>query len=191
MRLKVFLSKISENKNYLKELEEVTLNLSIKDIEGIFQKLIEFDERLKIERYNIYIDGATKGNPGPSAVGIIVKDVDGEVVERMSEYIGDGTNNRAEYIACVKALKLAKDIGLYSLVIYSDSELVVKQLNGEYRVKDKNLYEYYKEIRKLEKDFDSVEYKHIPRENNKEADGLANTVLKDKNTKKKGDKDVS
>ena len=125
----------------------------------------------------IYIDGASRGNPGPSGIGIVVKDISGEVVENIKKYIGIATNNTAEYSAFLTALGAAEKLGANKIKIFLDSELVYKQYLGEYRTNDKNLKEYLKKIREKEKKFTSVEVTHVPRENNKEADKLANIAI--------------
>ncbi|MBU2530857.1 MAG: ribonuclease HI family protein, partial [Elusimicrobia bacterium] len=121
----------------------------------------------------IHIDGASRGNPGPSGIGIVVKDISGKVVKNIKKYIGIVTNNAAEYSAFLTALGEAEKLGANKIKIFLDSELVFKQYLGEYRTDDKNLKEYLKKIREKEKKFLSVEVTYIPRENNKEADKLA------------------
>ena len=125
----------------------------------------------------IHIDGASRGNPGPSGIGIVVKDISGKVVKNIKKYIGIVTNNTAEYSAFLTALGEAEKLGASKIKIFLDSELVYKQYLGEYRTNDKNLKEYLKKIREKEKKFLSVEVTHIPRENNKEADKLANIAI--------------
>ena len=125
----------------------------------------------------IHIDGASRGNPGPSGIGIVVKDISGKVVKNIKKYIGIVTNNTAEYSAFLTALCEAEKFGANKIKIFLDSELVYKQYLGEYRTNDKNLKEYLKKIREKEKKFLSVEVTHIPRENNKEADKLANIAI--------------
>lgn len=125
----------------------------------------------------IHIDGASRGNPGPSGVGIVVKDISGKVVKNIKKYIGIVTNNTAEYSAFLTALGVAEKLGASKIKIFLDSELVYKQYLGEYRTNDKNLKEHLKKIREKEKKFLSVEVTHILRENNKEADKLANIAI--------------
>jgi len=125
----------------------------------------------------IYTDGGARGNPGPAAIGAVV----GE--KKYSAYIGETTNNIAEYKAVIlglkKALKLlGKDKSKKtSLEIRLDSELVKKQLSGEYRIKDENMQTLFIEAHNLRFDFGEVKYIHIPREQNKEADRLVNMEL--------------
>lgn len=125
----------------------------------------------------IHIDGASRGNPGPSGIGIVVKDNSGKIVKNIKKYIGIATNNTAEYSAFITALSEAEKFEADKIKIFLDSELVYKQYLGEYRTNDKNLKECLKKIREKEKKFLSVEVTHIPRENNKEADKLANIAI--------------
>ena len=119
----------------------------------------------------VYVDGASLGNPGPSGIAVIVKK-DGKVLERYSSFAGVRTNNQAEYIAVLKALDMAKRYG-NRVKIYSDSELVVRQLNGKYAVKNKNLRELYRKVKNLEREFSEVKYIHVPRNRNMDADMMA------------------
>lgn len=128
----------------------------------------------------VYIncDGASRGNPGNAAIGICIRGEDKKtVLKKYSEFIGQTTNNRAEYRAVIKALDLASEFTNKSVFIFSDSELLVKQLNGQYRVKNQNLKELFLEVRKLEGLYKKVTYIHIKREDNRIADKLANDAL--------------
>jgi ribonuclease HI len=118
-----------------------------------------------------FTDGASLGNPGPMGIGIVIYR-DGLVVEELSEYIGDGTNNVAEYNAIIKALRTAHEMGEMEVHIKSDSELVVRQLNNEYKVRDPKLIPLKREIDRLRGTI-SVSFEHIPREKNKAADKLS------------------
>ena len=136
----------------------------------------------------IHTDGGSRGNPGPAAVGVVIE---GGSIEKKEygEYIGETTNNEAEYRAVIFALKKAKqlvgsDKCKESLVEFLlDSELVVKQLNKEYKLKDKNIQNFFIEIWNLTFDFSGVFFRHVPREENKEADRIVNQVL-DRETNK-------
>ena len=125
----------------------------------------------------IYIDGASRGNPGHASYGFAVLNSDGEVVHSGSGYIGISTNNVAEYTALREALRFALAQSIHSVQIRSDSELVVKQLNGEYKVKSEHLAVLNEECRQLLRRFEWYEIKHIPRLQNKIADRLANEAL--------------
>jgi ribonuclease HI/uncharacterized protein (DUF433 family) len=122
----------------------------------------------------IYIDGASRGNPGPAGIGIAIYDEKGRLVDELCEYIGRATNNVAEYRALSVALEKARALGAKELTIYSDCELLVKQMAGEYRVKDRVLKNLVQTLRESLKNYDRVNIKYIPRERNKKADGLAN-----------------
>jgi ribonuclease HI len=123
-----------------------------------------------------HIDGAARGNPGPAAYAVVLRRPDGTRYLD-SEPIGRATNNVAEYTALIRALELAAEQGLKSLAVFSDSELLVKQMNGEYRVKSPDLQDLYQEAQRLRKSFDRVTLTHVRREQNAEADRLCNVTL--------------
>ncbi len=127
---------------------------------------------MKDKKAILYCDGASKGNPGHSGIGIVLTINDKKIT--LSEYIGLATNNMAEYTALIKGLKLAKKNGVTSIEIFTDSELMVKQISGLYKVKSLKLESLHSNVIGLLKDFKSYSVKHIPRELNKEADCLAN-----------------
>ena len=125
----------------------------------------------------IFCDGGARGNPGPAAYGFVVK-AGGKIIKESGSYIGVTTNNTAEYTAIVEALKwLSADHSGSNLVFYLDSQLAASQLNGIFKVKNAKIRELLFKIRELENQFRQVFYKHIPREQNKEADRLVNEVL--------------
>ncbi len=126
----------------------------------------------------INIDGASRGNPGPSGIGVVISR-DGEKIAEYKEFVGSATNNLAEYLALRKALIIASTLTLKDEVIsiLSDSELVVKQRNHSYKVRSKQLKVIFREITNLEKNFKSVFYRHIPREKNRKADLLASGAI--------------
>lgn len=126
-------------------------------------------------RFTINTDGGSRGNPGPAAIGVVIKTA-GEAI-KIGKYIGVTTNNVAEYSALVEALAAAKENSATELECLLDSELVVKQLNGQYKVKDANMQKLWKEVKELEKYFVKVVYKNIPRAQNSEADAIVNEVL--------------
>lgn len=137
----------------------------------------------------IHTDGGSRGNPGPSAIGVVIKNEKGNVIKKYGEYLGEKTNNEAEYEAVIFALKKAKALfgkevaGKMEITIKLDSELVKKQLCGEYKIEEERLFPYFIKIWNLKMDFGKVEFQHIPREQNKEADALVNEAL-DSQTKK-------
>jgi ribonuclease HI len=124
----------------------------------------------------INIDGASRGNPGLSGIGVVIS-CDGEILAEYNEFIGNSTNNLAEYAALKKALKIASNMNDDEITILSDSELVVKQRTHNYKVRSKRLKTVFREISNLEKSFKRVSYRHIPREGNRAADLLANKSI--------------
>ncbi|OGZ72248.1 MAG: hypothetical protein A2908_03855 [Candidatus Staskawiczbacteria bacterium RIFCSPLOWO2_01_FULL_38_12b] len=132
----------------------------------------------------IYTDGGSRGNPGKAAIGVVFCNEKGEVIKKFGEYLGDHlTNNDAEYAAVIFALKkfkalFGKAMAEHSQVeIRSDSELLVKQMNGKYKVENEKIQKFFMEIWNLKIDFKEVKFKAIPREKNKEADALVNQAL--------------
>ncbi|MGA1847163.1 ribonuclease HI family protein [Deferribacter abyssi] len=126
---------------------------------------------------NVYSDGASSGNPGPSGIGYVIEDAEGNIIFKYSEFIGNTTNNVAEYTALLKAIEKTIELTPKKVRFYSDSELLVKQLKGEYKVKSKNLIGLYQAVvSKLSLlNYDIV---HIKRDNNKLADNLAKSAIK-------------
>ncbi|MBI4536514.1 MAG: ribonuclease HI family protein [candidate division NC10 bacterium] len=122
----------------------------------------------------IHIDGAARGNPGPAGLGVAIFRADGEVLERLSRYIGRATNNVAEYRALLLALERAEALGLTDVEIYSDSELLVRQLHGRYQVKHPALRPLFAEAKERLRRFRRAAIHHVPREANAAADALAN-----------------
>lgn len=129
-------------------------------------------------RAHVYFDGASRGNPGPAAVGWVILTGDG-IASEGGERIGTATNNRAEYEGLIKALAVATDYGFEEVRIRSDSELVVKQLRGEWNTNDPELRERRVRARELLTTFDSWSIEHVPRELNERADELATEALED------------
>ncbi len=125
----------------------------------------------------IYTDGGARGNPGPAGLGVIIYDEDKKVVAEISEYLGTATNNQAEYQAIIAGLKKAVELKADELEFYLDSELAVKQLNHEYKVKNKDLAPLFLQIYNLSLNFKKITYTHISRERNQEADRLANEAM--------------
>jgi ribonuclease HI len=123
------------------------------------------------------VDGASRGNPGPSAVGVVIKDTQGRVLKEIGEYIGEGTNNVAEYRALLRALEEAKVLRASSVEIRSDSDLLVSQLQGRYKVKSPDLGPLFLDALRLLREFDRYAVVKIPREQNTAADALANRAI--------------
>jgi ribonuclease HI len=130
-------------------------------------------------KFKLFTDGGARGNPGPSGIGGILYKND-KILDSFSEYIGEGTNNQAEYTAILRGIELALKYNIDILVCYLDSELVVKQLKREYKVKNKELGKIFIKIYNLTLKFKKITFHHIKREKNKEADALVNKAL-DKN----------
>lgn len=124
----------------------------------------------------LYTDGGSRGNPGPSGIGFVLTK-DGQTPISQGKYIGEGTNNRAEYLALIEGLLLAKKEGVKELHCFLDSELVVKQLKGQYRVKHVDLKPLFAEVKKLTIGFTKVTFTHVKREKNKLADLLVNEAI--------------
>ncbi len=126
----------------------------------------------------IFTDGGSRGNPGPSGIGAVLYEEDGTtVIVAISKFIGHATNNEAEYLGVLYALQESVFLGIKNVVINVDSQLIARQLKGEYKVKDINLRKYYDIIKYLFKGFDEILIKEIPREQNKVADGLVNKAI--------------
>lgn len=128
---------------------------------------------------SIHTDGAARGNPGPAACAYVIEQPGQRPVEH-AERIGEATNNVAEYSALLLALERASELGLRRIAIYSDSELMVKQLNGEYAVKNADLKSLYDEAKSLARRFDAITFSHVRRTENSRADKLCNRVLDEK-----------
>ena len=124
-----------------------------------------------------YIDGGARGNPGPAGYGVRVEDEQGTLIEEFNGFLGTSTNNVAEYNGLLAALRYARQHGHRRVHIKSDSELLVKQMRGEYRVKNPGLQPLYQEARTIASDLERIVYEHVRREQNKEADRLANLAM--------------
>ena len=125
----------------------------------------------------IFFDGSSHGNPGPSGIGIVILDELGRVLDKLSRFIGFKTNNEAEYHALIEALRRALQLDAEKVELYSDSELVVRQVKGIYSIKDEKLKELHLACVDLLKNFKEYEIKYVPRELNAEADRLANEAI--------------
>jgi ribonuclease HI len=125
----------------------------------------------------LYTDGGARGNPGPAATAYVLQADDGTVLAAQGEAIGVATNNVAEYSALVSGLRRAIELGVAELEVRSDSELMVKQMRGEYRVKNPALRELYLDTSRLASQLGSVTYTHVRREHNELADRILNDVL--------------
>jgi ribonuclease HI len=128
-------------------------------------------------RAHVYFDGASRGNPGPAAIGWVIVTGESGIVSEGGARIGTATNNRAEYEALVQALEVASDYGFDAVEVRGDSELIVKQVRGEYDTNDPDLRERRVRVRELLATFESWSIEHVPREINERADELANQAL--------------
>jgi ribonuclease HI len=163
-------------------------NIEPRTLESFLQREVSIK---KSEMYNdlffssdsyeatIYIDGGSRGNPGDAGIGIVIEN--GNERYGYYQYIGITTNNEAEYMALIHALIIAKDKNYKNIRVFSDSELITKQINGEYRVKNENLIKLYYDVRNLISKFDQFKISHIVREKNIDADRLANIAMDKKN----------
>lgn len=125
----------------------------------------------------IFTDGGARGNPGPAGIGAVGYDKEKNIVFEVSEYIGETTNNQAEYKAVIAAIHKAKEIGAEVLDFFLDSQLVVEQLNGNYKVKNKDLAPLFVQIHNARLSFKKTTFTHVRREYNKAADALVNKAI--------------
>ena len=125
----------------------------------------------------VNVDGGARGNPGPAAIGVVVRGPDGQILRTVSERIGDATNNVAEYRALIAGIESARDLGADSLELFGDSELVVKQVRGEYKVKNAGIKPLHAEVITALGGFEAWSIDHVRREQNAEADTLVNDAL--------------
>ena len=130
--------------------------------------------------YKLHTDGGARGNPGLAAAGVVLEDSDGKVVKRFGHFLGHATNNEAEYRALILGLETALAENTRELECFLDSQLVVSQLNGFYKVKDARMREFWNKVKGLEKNFASISYIHVMRSKNAHADDLVNEVLDEK-----------
>ena len=137
----------------------------------------------KSKKIIVYTDGGSRGNPGPAALGVVIKDEKGNLIKKYGEALGAKTNNEAEYAAVVSALKKIKALfgkeKTKKMVVdmRMDSELVAKQLTGKYKIEVERLFPLFIKIWNLKMDFKNISYAHVPREQNKEADQMVNEAL--------------
>ncbi|OGL35488.1 hypothetical protein A3F65_00210 [Candidatus Saccharibacteria bacterium RIFCSPHIGHO2_12_FULL_47_16b] len=137
----------------------------------------------KLAQAKLYVDGGARGNPGPAAGAFIICNLADSVVKKDALYFGIATNNQAEYQALIKGLAAAGRLDVKRLQVFLDSELVVRQLNGQYRVKNKELQPLHQKVKVLSDGFAAITFTHVPRALNKEADAEVNRIL-DKHSRK-------
>jgi len=130
-----------------------------------------------LSRVTVNVDGGARGNPGPAAIGVVVRNGGGEVLAEVGETIGEATNNVAEYRALLRGIELAAAHDANEIELIGDSELVVRQVEGRYKVKNAGMKELHEEVKRALRDFDSWSIRHVRRENNADADRLVNEAL--------------
>ncbi len=134
-----------------------------------------------MKEVTIFTDGGARGNPGPAGIGAVIYDAEQNEMGQVSEYIGEETNNVAEYTAIIRALQhlatIVEDTKAIKITLKLDSQLAERQLNGAYKVKDQNLKGLFDQVKELIEQYASVEFIHVKRELNKEADKLVNQAL--------------
>ncbi|HEX8698419.1 MAG TPA: ribonuclease HI family protein [Myxococcaceae bacterium] len=135
------------------------------------------EPRGPVPRLRLYSDGAARGNPGPSGAGAVLIEPGGQVIAKLGKYLGNQTNNYAEYMGLLLGLKHAKTLGAKEIEIFADSELLIRQLGGRYQVKSASLRPLYEEAVKLLNDFSRVKLVHVPREMNAAADEMSNKAI--------------
>ncbi|NLT24946.1 MAG: ribonuclease HI family protein [Syntrophorhabdus sp.] len=128
-------------------------------------------------RWHVHVDGASSGNPGKSGAGIVVRDDRGEIVLTQGIYLGEMTNNMAEYEALLRALTIAVEHSVKDVTVYTDSQLVANQVTGVYKIKNKTLFGYVRRVKEIVSNFEHFTIQYIPREQNREADKLAKDAI--------------
>lgn len=128
-------------------------------------------------KLTIFTDGGARGNPGPAGIGAVLQDAKLKTVKEVSEYIGNATNNQAEYQALIRGLEEAKKLGASEVSVIMDSELAIKQLKQEYKVRDKDLQILFVKAWNLLQGFENYSLKHVLRTKNKKADILVNKAI--------------
>ena len=131
----------------------------------------------KTAAHTANIDGGSRGNPGPASYGVVIRDAKGEIIAKLKKYIGRATNNVAEYYGLIAALDYAQAHAIRALNIQSDSELLVKQMRGQYKVKSEDLRPLFERAKKMSATFEAFRIEHVYREQNKDADLLANEAM--------------
>lgn len=184
-----FLKSLTEGLDIKRTIKE--LSLTEEDAKKLLSSLYEdfsesneggsdLDSVIAEDNYSeltCYVDGGSRGNPGPAGSGAYILDKNNKPVKKLKKYLGIATNNVAEYESLLMALKKARELGCTNMQVYADSELVVKQVRGQYKVKNETLKAIYKQVMHLVEEFDVFKITHIPREKNAEADALANKAM--------------
>lgn len=147
-------------------------------------------EKPRPAAYQANIDGGSRGNPGPAAYGVVIRNERGEIIANLKKYIGRTTNNVAEYYSLIAALDYAQSSGARALRIASDSQLLVMQMRGQYKVKSADLRPLFERAKKMSQTFESFQIDHVYREQNAEADALANEALDETEGRTRAPSDV-
>lgn len=163
----------------LPDLSRATLRMALEEASHLLRELATSRRSSKPAGRSLilHIDGAARGNPGPAGIGVVLWDEAGTFREEHHAYIGEATNNVAEYEALLFGVRKAKELGYTAVRVFSDSELLVRQIRGEYRVKNARLRALYDQVQKLLRSFDAFEIAHIGRGMNARADLLANKAI--------------
>jgi ribonuclease HI len=166
--------------------EAMDLSKAERDRRKKARAVAEAEERARVDaavaaeaakRTRLFTDGAARGNPGPAGAGAVIVNPDGHVVAKVGKFLGESTNNVAEYMGLILGLKRAKAMGIKEIEVLSDSELLVKQLAGDYAVKAEHLRPLHDEAQSLMKAFSWIQVRHIPREENAQADLMSNRAI--------------
>ncbi len=166
-----------------RELSAAGVKVIVSETANSFWQTAQRREQMRLSpeeetsMHHLYVDGGSRGNPGPAAIGAVLRRPDGDTVETLANFIGDATNNIAEYQALIAGVEMALDHDVGRLSIFSDSELIVRQLQGIYRVKNEGLRPYYQQAKSTLARLERFELKSIPRESNQHADSLVNQAL--------------
>jgi len=147
------------------------------ELRDLFQEAADHYGALEEGIWAIFCDGASRGNPGLAGAGVVLVAPDGEIRQQHKEFLGETTNNVAEYRGLLLGLKLARSLGINRIKVFSDSQLLVRQINGSYRVKQPHLLALWQEAQQELQRFGSHEVLHVPREMNQQADRLANQAI--------------
>lgn len=147
---------------------------------------VDESARGKVRVAKAYTDGASKGNPGQSGIGVVIYSMDGKKIAQQAKAIGIATNNIAEYSALIEAMEMAHDLGIKVLNVISDSELMVRQVTGVYKIKNVDILKKAQEVTPLRRGFEKFTISYVGREHNKVADALSTSLLKSKSPASKG-----
>jgi len=159
--------------------ERVSLDTTVKIVFFKFTPSIgeEPTNAMLLDEAKIYTDGGSRGNPGDSSCAYVICKMDDTVVEKAGFYLGVATNNQAEYSGFLKGLERARNLGIDKISLFSDSQLVVNQMNGLYKVKNQELAPLHQQVKSIAESFEKISFSYVPRELNKLADGEVNRIL--------------